>query len=144
MIAAPPVVLIIESALDSRAIARPERHCQLNQVDISLRPFEEILVLSTDIEQIAVELLPLRCRQREDIVVIGDSRTAGERNPPRRPLDLIVGVELVVEPERFQIIAGADLPASAQAERAAGMQLLVLRVAATEEVRVLPLIVECE
>src|SRR4051812_28595137 len=77
--------------------------------------------------------------------MVGDPRPAGEwEDLTRRRLDLIAGVQLVVEAEGLHIKPRADVPPATQTRVATEVQLLVLSVALMEEMRVLPLIVEQE
>src|SRR6185295_1769414 len=88
-----PVILIVESAFNTRTITRPDIQRKLDQIDVRLRPLVEVLVVPADVEQVGVEDLPLRRRQREDVIVIGDARPAGEgQQLSRRRLDLVAGV----------------------------------------------------
>src|SRR3954469_756188 len=77
--------------------------------------------------------------------MVGDPRPAGEwEDLTRRRLDLIAGVQLVVEAEGLHIKPRADVPPATQTRVATEVQLLVLSVALMEEMRALPLIVEQE
>jgi hypothetical protein len=75
--------------------------------------------------------------------VIGDARPADERERITGGRKyLVIRVQPPVEAEGLPVDAKADIPAAAESGVAAQMEFLVLRVAAAEEMRVLPRIIQ--
>jgi hypothetical protein len=56
VIAAPPVVLIIQRSIDARTIARPHAYPKLYEIYVGLRPLKEVLVLTANVQQARAEL----------------------------------------------------------------------------------------
>src|SRR5262249_34634318 len=98
--------------------------------------------LAAHVEQAGVEYRPLRRGEREDVVAVEDPPDAREwQRVARGRQDFVFGVERRIPPERLPIHAEPDVPAPAERGRATQMDLLVLRIATTREVRVFPRVV---
>src|SRR5687768_3362856 len=131
------VVLIVEGRIDAELVRRPEIRLRAQQPDVGLRPLEKVLILAEHVEQIAAPPREPGCRERDDVVAIRDPWCAGERNGVHdtsdRAFDAVVRIESRIEAKGLPKYRQPDHPAPAQVRTGLHVELLVLRVALSDE-----------
>src|SRR5213075_2406936 len=127
-----PVHLLPEIAqCVAEAVGGTVGDLRAQQQQIGRCPLEEILVVSLQEEAAAAEVPPLRRVDLDDVLAVVNRRLSNEgdrieTSPGLRKLEPIGRVQRRIVAERFDEIAGADIPPAAQRRVDIEMQLLVL------------------
>src|SRR2546426_11566758 len=109
------------------------------QPQIARGPLEKVLIVALEEIPAATEVLPLGRPDLDDVFAIGDRRLARELDYAAiRQFETVVGIEGGIVAERLDEIPRPDVPPTAQRRVAVEVQLLVLQVAAVDEVLILP------
>src|SRR5437773_5781457 len=109
------------------------------QPQIARGPLEKVLIVALEEIPAATEVLPLGRSDLDDVFAIGDRRLSRERDYAAvRRFETVGGIESGIVAERLHEVPRPDVPPTAQRRVAVEVQLLVLQVAAVDEVLILP------
>src|SRR5207249_265371 len=109
------------------------------QPQIARGPLEKVLIVALEEIPAATEVLPLGRPDLEDVFAIGDRWLSRELDYAAiRQFETVVGIEGGIVTERLHEVPRPDVPPTAQRRVAVEVQLLVLQVAAVDEVLILP------